>query len=116
MGDFPIYDKQLTQYARKSLNNLYFFARTGVDNETNKLLANRILELLAFASDQQLNELAKRLYQHQKPTQLIAQHYESFLRSPQNPLAVFSKPKPKAPSKLDPKPTYTTQRNFLKVL
>jgi hypothetical protein len=106
MGNFPIYEKELTKYARKSLSNLFFFARTGVDTPANNTLANQILELLAFASDQQLNELAKRLYQHPKPTQLIASHYEAFLASTQNPLAVFSKPKRV--------PSYTIKRNFHK--
>jgi len=101
------YNQELTKYARRILTELYAFAVCNSHIESNEILKNQLAELLAFASDDQINEIGKRLNQQPDPTKFIQENYGAWLLSNNNP-ARFSpqKPQPKTATKISTKRKY----------
>jgi hypothetical protein len=94
-----IYTKELTQYARRLLRELYVFAAQNEHVEANNRLKTQLSELLAFASDDQINEIAKRLNREKSPTEFIDNCHEAWLDSSNNPALL----RPQKPRKINPK-------------
>jgi hypothetical protein len=94
-----IYAKELTQYARRVLRDLYVFAAQNEYSDSNAILKIQVAELLAFASDGQINEIAKRLNREKSPADFIANCHGAWLESPYNPALL----RPQKPRKINPK-------------
>ncbi|CAB4213375.1 hypothetical protein UFOVP1451_28 [uncultured Caudovirales phage] len=101
------YNQQLTAYARRSLKELYAFAAQNEHCSNSDNLKKQVAELLAFASDDQLNEIAKRLTHQKDPSKFILEEHGAWQRSQHNPAAaLFRKSAPKTVSRI------TTRRKF----
>lgn len=93
------YSQELTQYARRLLRELYVFAAQNEHSGGNATLKIQLAELLAFASNDQINEIAKRLIREKNPTDFIANRHEAWLESPHNPALL----RPQKQRKINPK-------------
>ena len=79
------YSQELTNYARRTLKGIYVFAAQKEQSGSNAILRNQVAELLAFASDDQLNEIAIRLSHEESPADFVAKCHGAWLESPNNP-------------------------------
>lgn len=107
----PNYDLELVKYARRQLTSVYAFAVQNSHLETNLILKNQIAELLAFASDNQICEIGKRLNGQPNPSEFITKNYGAWLESKYNP-ARFSVKKPSPKPALKNTPRIITKRKY----
>jgi hypothetical protein len=102
------YETQLLFYARRTLAELYAFA---VQHD-NQPLKTQLAELLAFAPEDQLKDIAKRLNYQNNPQEFISKSHEAWRISDFNPSKTAPKKSAsKSPSKAAPKLTFL-RKNF----
>lgn len=93
------YSQELTNYARRTLRELYIFAAQNEHSGSNATLKIQVAELLAFASDEQINEIAIRLIREKSPADFVANCHGAWLNSSHNPALL----RPQKPRKINSK-------------